>query len=244
MFIDVDNLSTDPVIDLGMVAKWLKSSKFILSRTLRESYKKDIDYTITTAPNPNRKKYGNNYKRILVTPDAFKNICMLSRSTNAQKVRDYFIDVENTFQRYRNEINAVLTADLRRMENNQRPLPSGGPGWIYIIKASEGKDSVYKLGRTKDLKRRMQEHNSSHADDVEIVFQYRTDNVEAVETCTKAWLKELKYRKFKEVYQVDESIIRQIINKCIEVGATKEYALKKKSKLNGGYYMITVRENE
>lgn len=242
-FIDENTPTTELAINIDMVAKWLDVNKQELLRTLRKSYRRDIDYSTTNASNPRRGKYGNNYKRVLITADAFKNICMRSKSPTAQKVRDYFIEVENAFLRYRNEINEALTNDISRLRNNQVPLPSGGPGWIYLIKASDQMDSVYKLGRTKNLKRRIQEHSSARMDNVEIVFQYKVENVEAVESCAKAWLKEFKYRKYKEVYQVNADLVRKIVTKCASIGAVREYVLHQKPRMEGGYYMIAVRED-
>lgn len=241
-FINESTTSTEPVIDLDIVCKWLNVYKYQIMQTLRKSYKKGIDYTIEKARHPTGVKYANNYKRVLISADALKNLCMLSQAKNAQAVRDYFIEIENTFIKYRNEINKALTDDLMRMRNNQKPLPSGGTGWIYVIKASEKMDSVYKIGRTKDLKRRMREHSSSQMDDVEIVYQYKVDDVEAVETCMKGWLKPFKYRKYKEVYQVDVDIIRQVTTKCNEVGAIKAFAMRRKPKMMGGYYIVAIKE--
>ena len=72
-------------------------------------------------------------------------------------------------------------------------------GYIYVIKASEEKDSVYKIGRTIDLKTRLRNHNAAHANDLEVMYRYRTDDVVAVEGCLKSMLK--KYGTYNIDYK-------------------------------------------
>ena len=52
------------------------------------------------------------------------------------------------------------------------------------------------------------------ANDLEILFQYETNNIDQVELCAKALMKTAQYRKYKEIYQIDLDIIKQIIKTC------------------------------
>ena len=52
------------------------------------------------------------------------------------------------------------------------------------------------------------------ANDIDILFQYETDNIDQVESCVKALMKKSQYRKYKEVYQVDLDILRKTIVDC------------------------------
>ena len=80
-------MQSDIVIDMDKIAKWLKAQKFNLMLTLKRSYTEGVDYSITKASNPNRKKYGNNYKRVLVTPACFNEIAMRTMSKNGDMMR-------------------------------------------------------------------------------------------------------------------------------------------------------------
>jgi hypothetical protein len=42
-----DTIQTDFVINLDSAAKWLKTRKSDLHETLKQSYKIDLDYTVT-----------------------------------------------------------------------------------------------------------------------------------------------------------------------------------------------------
>jgi hypothetical protein len=63
-------------------------------------------------------------------------------------------------------------------------------------------------------KTRFSKHNSPLANDLEVLFQYETDNIDQVESCVKALMKKAQYRKYKEIYKIDLNILKQIIKNC------------------------------
>jgi hypothetical protein len=83
----------DFVIDADDIAKWLSVYKFHVIKTLKKSYKENIDYTIkkSTIKQTQRKYGGNNYKKVMVTPDCFKRMCMRSKSARAKELHTCFI---------------------------------------------------------------------------------------------------------------------------------------------------------
>jgi hypothetical protein len=52
------------------------------------------------------------------------------------------------------------------------------------------------------------------ANDLEVLFQYETDNIDQVELCIKAYMKKAQYRKYKKIYRVDLDIIKKTIKNC------------------------------
>lgn len=132
-----------------------------------------------------------------------------------------------------------MEEDIKRLERNQRnrDVPKAS-GYIYIIKAA---NNLYKIGRTKDLAKRLRTYNTGLADDVEVVYTYKTEDLVSVESCVKGLLKEKQYRKYKEVYQADPSLIKYFVHNCgkiAENGAKLEYKLKNGSKIKGGYFFV------
>ena len=232
-------LQTDFVIDINPLVRWLNVNKKEMLRTLHKTYKLNFDYKETNILGNNSIK-----KHVLLTPDCFKRIAMLSRSKNADLVRSYFIEIESLFLKYRTQLIEGMKADVEKLENNQKSKQyAEKTGYIYIIKASQEKSSIYKIGRSKDLKSRLSSYNSGNADDVEVMYVYKTDHLHEVEACLKGWLKEYQYRKYKEVYQTNISMIKNIINGCAEIGKKHQiYKNKRDSKLDGGYFIITSNE--
>ncbi len=137
------------MVDLDVVCKWLHVKKFTLKHTLMASYTKGIDYTVTK-PLVGRASRGYaNTERIMMTPDCFKALCMMSRARNAKQVREYFLAVERTLFTYREEIMAGMDNRIGVLERNQRGVGARAKasdddagGVIYVIKASSGLDTV------------------------------------------------------------------------------------------------------
>lgn len=102
-FIDVFFASYDdaeqpnhPYLDLDVLAQFMGVNKKTLFKTLRESYEIDKDYSVQKKPKRTSNKYGgNNHKEVLVTMDCMKRLCMKSRTSKADVVRERFIEIEN-----------------------------------------------------------------------------------------------------------------------------------------------------
>lgn len=240
-FYDENTQQTDPVIKLDVVAKWLSAYKKNLIETLKKSYRLNFDY-IVTKYTPTDKKYprANNNKLYLLTPDCFKRLAMMSHSKNAEMVRTYFIEIESLFFKYRGEMLSGMQQELERLERNQKSknsLKEPKTGYMYIVRASEHNDGLVKIGRTKDLVSRLRAYNSGRADDIEVLYMYKVEDLEATEGCVKLLLKKHQYRKYKEVYQANVEIIKELIQGCGKLSAKLHYK-KQKMEMKGGFYIV------
>jgi phage anti-repressor protein/predicted GIY-YIG superfamily endonuclease len=228
----------DFIIDLDIVSKWLSVRKSTIKKTLVESYQKGTDYVENIVPNG--KSAGRNTHKIMLTADCFKFLCMRSRTAKSQLVRTYYVELEKLIEKYSADFTEKLQERIRQLENNQKPQGASArtKGVIYVVKVSDDKASVFKLGRSKDFKKRLQAHNSARMDDVDVIYVFETDMIEEVERCCKAMLVKKQYRKIKEVYQVDIDIIKSVINGCAELALKTQYKMSKPSKMTGGYFMV------
>lgn len=103
---DENTNDTDFVIDFDSTAKWLTLRKDSIKRTLLETYRMNIDYKITqnkltTAGRPSEK--------IMLTPECFKKMCMLTKSKKGDEIRTYIIQLE----KYHSIYNLRLINNLR-----------------------------------------------------------------------------------------------------------------------------------
>lgn len=202
--------SSDFVIDLDVLTKWLKSRKDNLKETLTNSYVKNIDYKIKKG-----KSSGGRPKNIvLLTSDCFKRLTMSSKTKKAEEVRTYFIELEKHIDKYKNYIIEGLNKRVSSLENNQKPKIKTQGGIVYVLKSTKDIEGVYRIGKTKKFKERKNIHDSSHPDDMEILIMYETDNIDEVENCLKSILKSKQYRKRKEFYEIDLDVLKELINGC------------------------------
>jgi len=82
------------LIDLERVSAWLGVNKYELVRTLKSTYKADIDF-IQGKPVgiPKKTRKSNHLKIYKLTQDCFKHICMKSNAIGACDVRKYLSEL-------------------------------------------------------------------------------------------------------------------------------------------------------
>jgi phage anti-repressor protein/predicted GIY-YIG superfamily endonuclease len=201
-------------INLDNVIKWLDIQKHGAKNTLVKSYKKNIDYTIEKVNKP-KGKGGQKREIIMITVNCFKKICQLTKSKKGNEVREYFIQVESLLNKYKNYIIDGMKDKINKLEKSQKPKINPEKGVIYIFQTpNSSENSLYKIGRTKDLKQRLKSHQSPMAHDIEILFYYESDNIKEIESCIKTLMKKYQYRKYKEVYKINIDIIKSLIEQC------------------------------
>lgn len=113
MKLDKD-IQSDFFIDIEKLASWLNVDKYTISKSLTRSYQEGVDYikkpyTVSTS------KYGNHRKHILLTSDCMKRICMASRSSKAEMVRSYFIEIEEFVIHYNDQIVDGLMREIQEL---------------------------------------------------------------------------------------------------------------------------------
>lgn len=217
------------VISSDYLEKWMqiKDRKNFLETI--KSYKENIDYIIEKVEKEGRGGY--NRKVYMLTPECVKKILQVTKSKKGDQVRSYFIEVERVLYKYKNYIIEGLNQKIKQLERNQKPKINPGKKIIYVFKALNTDLTLYKIGKTINSKTRFNSHNSPLANDIKILYQYETDNIDQVESCVKAHLKTAQYRKYKEVYQVNLNIIKNVIQTC---GLSIISANKKINNSNGG----------
>jgi len=212
---DINTKQTDIVIDLEKVVKWLNAVKGNLKETLKRSYKFGIDYTVMRVKKKKGEGSGATIKElILISPDTFKLLCMQSNAKKGKEVRQYYLSIENLLIKYREYIIQGLNDKIKALENNQKPKINPTKGILYILRADDNHDDVFKIGKSKKLKNRLKSYNSGRANDIEVLHIYECDDIGRVETCVKNAMKQFQYRNYKEVYQVNINIIKDAMNDC------------------------------
>ena len=209
---DINTTNDDFVINLDNVAKWLNTYKRNIKKTLIESYQVDVDYKIKTLP---PKGKGRPEEEIMLSPSCFKRLSMMSSTSKAEEVRQYYILLEEHINKYKGHVINALNEKVAKFEKDLRPTPEiKSEGVIYVLKTNQEIEDVYKLGRSKEFNSRLATHQSSHPDKLDIVYVYETEMIENVENCLKGLLKDKGYRKRKEFYEIDINILKNLIKTC------------------------------
>jgi phage anti-repressor protein len=210
---DVKTSNDDFVINLENIAKWLNCKKFTLNDTIKNTYQINIDYKISKSIN--QKSTGRPREEVMITPNCFKRLCMMSRTEKAEEVRSYFIALEDHINKYKGYIIEGLNKKVAKYETELKPQEiQNESGSIYVLKTTESIEGVYKLGKAKNFKQRLQTHQTSHPEKLDVAYVYETDMIDQVESCLKNLLKTKGYRKRKEFYEIDIDILKTLIKMC------------------------------
>jgi hypothetical protein len=233
------------LIDSEILRKWLQINiKRSFNDTIKKSYKKNIDYKIEKVKK-SEGSGGHNFEIITLTPEASKKICLSTNSKMGGQVQQYFLDLEVALYKYKNFIIEGMNKKIQQLENNQKFKINPSKKIIYVFKALNTDLTLYKIGKTINSKTRFSKHNSPMANDLEILFQYETENIDQVEKCVKVFMKKAQYRKYKEVYQVDLDIIKKTIKNCdVEINEINKEIERKNKKQKGGKIINKIDEKE
>jgi phage anti-repressor protein len=204
---DFDNLF---YIHLDNVSKWVNQKKSNVKRTLVKNFSKNVDYSIEKIEIGRGKPKEN----ILLKSSTFKKLCMMLNNKKAKEVREYFLKVEETLDKYKDYIINSLKTQVKQMDISLKSRKKPSKGVIYGFEINENNRKFIKIGKSKDLKQRMQQHNSSHADKINVEFIFETDNFSEVEGCIKEIMKKYQYRKGKEVYEVSIDKLKKLADGC------------------------------
>ena len=116
-------------------------------------------------------------------------------------------------------------------------------GYIYIIRASKDfHDHTYKIGRSKDLIKRLQTYQTGKLEDIDLLFIYRTNDCKAVETCVKAFAHSNRVYDKREIYHLNLDMLKTIISGCGKLSIKLEHRSKGATKMDGQYYAVIGKE--
>jgi hypothetical protein len=83
------------------------------------------------------------------------------------------------------------------------------------------------------------------ANDLKVLFQFETDNIDQVESCVKSYMKLSKYRKYKEIYQTSLRIIKKAIKDCeFKIQEYNDENTKYNKKQKGGLLIDDITDDE
>jgi len=145
--------------------------------------------------------------------------------------------------KYKDIIIKNLNDEIDKLRENQKPKKEVKKSVLYIFQALNTELTLYKIGKTKNIKNRLKSYNSNLANDLKIVREFETDNIDLVEKCVKILMKHAQYRKYKEIYEVNLEIIEKLMKQCdSNINLIKSITNKKLS--NEKLYLYIPNNNE
>lgn len=224
-------------IDLDDIAFWLEARKTTLKETLILHYSKNIDYIIVKNPQQvillqYAKHGGHNKQLVLLTPDCFKMLCMRSKTKKADKIREYYIELEKLIDKYKDIIIEEKNKKIKLLENDLKKDVHPLGNYSYIIQEKdELNQTFFRIGQSGDLKSRIANHNSSSIHKKIISFKIKTDNKLQFESCLRSCMFNFRYKKNKDYYIIPNEKVKEAIKVCKNI--VKNFKNNKNELLGG-----------
>lgn len=123
------NIEDDKLINLDNdLISWLLTSPEIMLKLLSKHFSSTIDYIIL------------DNKEILITTDAFKELCLYINTKKSRDIKKYYIQTEKIYKFYNKYIN--LYKDKQLIFNNS----NNNQSYIYITTTKElSKDNIFRV---------------------------------------------------------------------------------------------------
>ena len=114
---------------------WLNVRKDHLKRLLIDNFEDGKDYDESKEKSTKENMVSNNKKKILLTYECAKLLCMISRSEKATMIRNFYIEIEKILINYKDNIAENLYDQLEiKMNNKKITNENNKKALIYILK--------------------------------------------------------------------------------------------------------------
>jgi len=133
-----------------------------------------------------------------------------------------------------------LKTQVKTMDTSLKTRKKPSKGVIYGFEITDNNRKFIKIGKSKDFLQRMKQHNSSHADKIDVEFLFETDNFSEVEGCIKGIMKKYQYRKGKEVYEIGIDKLKQLTDGCDKL--TKKFYKQMEGNTNNNVLLVIEKD--
>lgn len=170
-----------------------------------------VDYEIKRKLNPGSKSA----KRVdyMLSIECFEKLCMLSKISKGEAVRDYFIILRKFIDYYKshfaNKINSLIKTKK----------------YVYVILVDKNKN-IQKFGRTENMRKRLYSYATGKDKHPDIKFIMVVDDPKRVESCTKVFIDKHKFKNKQELYKIDFDIFKSVIFNCADMVKTLDDKMK------------------
>lgn len=102
----------------------------------------------------------------------------------------------------------IKESEIKQLKNNKNFEEIEKNSHVYILKCDGG----YKIGKTKTtVKKRIKGLQTGNVNDIEIIFDYETNNADLLEKCVHYTLHKYRLRDNREFFECDLNYIKTVI---------------------------------
>jgi phage anti-repressor protein len=191
--------------DIG-VSKYLNIELNTIRRRLNNTFSKNINYIekVDYIKIKSGKTTGLQY---MINYPCFERLAMQGDSKKSETVRMYFIKLREFITN-----NQYLIYQTMEQKNNLKKL--SGYESIYFFAIDERNDNIFKVGRTTDIIKRLNNYNIGRIKEVDLKYFAVVKNAFLIEKCIKLLLSKNKVYENKEIFKIEPLKLKKVIDKC------------------------------
>jgi len=136
--------------------------------------------------------------------EGFERLCLASTTKKGNEFRDYFIMLRKFIDYYKEHITDKI---LELTKTNK---------FMYILAVNK-KTNIFKLGRTGDIRKRLQAYSTGKETHPDIKYILIVEDDKRVERCSKAFIRAQQYKGNRELYKLECDTLKKVIVGCAEI---------------------------
>ena len=145
--------------------------------------------------------------QLWLVSDVLPNLRKYGKYEVNKKIKSKLKNLNNKIKELE-KLNLILK---NNMTKNKYPIGEH----VYVI--LDESTTKYKIGYTKNLKKRLEVYNTGNANKLTFEYYKKTKCAYEIELCVKALLNKYIYKSNKEFYNCSLDKIIEAINKCIKI---------------------------
>lgn len=190
-------------ISLPLIIKYLGiTNQDKMEERIRNSLTMSIDYMIIRHHHKSVKGIKN--AQYMLSFEGFERLCLSSTTKKGTEFRDYFIMLRKFIDYYKDHISDKI---LELTKTNK---------YMYILSVNK-KTNIFKLGRTGNIRKRLQSYSTGKETHPDIKFILIVEDDKRVEQCSKAFVKVKQYKGNKELYKLECDTLKKVVMGCAEI---------------------------
>jgi hypothetical protein len=136
--------------------------------------------------------------------EGFERLCMSSSTKIGKEFQDYFIMLRKFIDYYKEHISDKIL-DLTKTNK-----------FMYILAVNKN-TNIFKLGRTGDIRKRLQAYSTGREKHPDIKYILIVEDDKRVEQCSKAFVKAQQYKGNRELYKLECDVLKKVVLGCAEI---------------------------
>ena len=190
------------------VAKYLGIELINLRKRLNNYYSKHNNFIENVDFIKIKKRIKSvTYVDYFLNYQCFEKIAMSGDSEQSEAVRMYFVKIRELLVENQKTI-------LQAIGNKTRLNKFNGFESIYFFVIDKRSPDIFKIGRSSYIVKRLENYNVGRINEVDLKYYALVKNSVLIEKCMKHNLINNQYIKNKEIYKVEPTTLKKIIDEC------------------------------